>query len=79
MVIDKRQVKPAFCFTDCNFSLKFVSLSYDSIISSHVIATLSTLLAKPFLELHVKRIPNLNMFTYIIFLHWHQNLSLFYH
>ena len=37
------------------FSLKFVSFSYDSIVSSHIIAELSIILAKyfPFSQLHV--------------------------
>ena len=42
-------------FTGCFFSLKFVSSSYDSIISSHIIAESSIILAKyfPFSQLHV--------------------------
>ena len=42
-------------FTGYFFSLKFVSSSYDSITSSHIINELSIILAKyfPFAQLHV--------------------------
>ena len=59
--------------------IAFVSLSYDSIISSHIIAELSIILAKylPFLQLHVegfqiKFFPHAWHFTLILtlFCHW---------
>ena len=55
LILIKREVKvDFFCFTGCNFLLKFVgtvsvSSSYDSIISSHVITESSIILAKYFL------------------------------
>ena len=48
------------CFPDCLFSLNFqgtdiVSLTYDSVISSHTITESSIIFVKylPFLQLHV--------------------------
>ena len=56
IVINKNSSKIVPVLEVAFFPLKFISLSNDSIITSHVIAKSSIILAKyfPFLQLHVE-------------------------